>query len=379
MRRMAFGEVQDGKVSLLGLDGKPFEGRPEEIDLLLLSRLDCDVRCLELPPVAEREIPALVRYRLRSVYPGSLEHAVIDHVSQRRRGGLVAVVSIMERETLAKFRVAAPRASLSLLSVALLREPALQTMSCFVCGSSRYTEVLKLENGVLLDSVLVKRAGPCADEQRVQRLLGKSPPAPLLILAPRGELESTVQRLGAGGAPEKCALESLELPRRGAPPLFRPPRPWKAPRPAVVRAALAAAVVLLTVGVVRREVDRRQAELSLLRSAVLGSQTAGQRTADLLAQYSEASARVRELVRARPVDLYQFFCDLHDELGPGVLLQDLVLQGESFQFQALGPSPLALMQRFIADPRFHEVRLLQTTPLVDGSRHQFIVTGRYAE
>jgi hypothetical protein len=173
-------------------------------------------------------------------------------------------------------------------------------------------------------------------------------------------------------------MESLELSRRGTPALFRPRRRWKAPSPAVTRAALAAAIVLLSVGVVIRQVNLRQAELSLLRNAVLGSQAAGQRTADLVAQYSAASARVSDLTRDRPVDICQFFCDLRDELGPGVVLQDLVIQDGSFQFQAVGPGPLGLMQRFIADPRFQAVRLLQTTPLAGGSREQFIVTGRYA-
>jgi hypothetical protein len=396
MARAAFGELHDGETSLLGLDGKPFEGRAEEVDVLFLSRLDCDVRCLELPPVPERELPSLIRYRLRSVYPGSLEHVVVDHVAQRRGSGLIALVCILDREALEKFRRAAPRAALSLLSAALLRKPAPRPNGCIVCESPRYTEVLKFEDGVLLESVLVKRSGsPCdsgalsgstagsrSDAQKILRFLGNGALHAPLVLAPAADVEDAVRRLSADGAgpraPEARAMESLEFSRRGTAALFRPRRRWRPPRPAATRAGIAAAIVLLAVGLVLRQVNLRQAELSLLRSAVLGSQAAGQRTADLVAQYSAASARVSALTRDRPVDICQFFCDLRDELGPGVVIQDLVIQDGAFQFQAIGPGPLALMQRFIADPRFQAVRLLQTTPLAGGSRQQFIVTGRYA-
>lgn len=378
MARAAFGELHDGEAFLLGLDGKPWEGRPEDVEILLLSRLDCDVRCLELPPVSEHELASLIRYRLRSVYPGSLESTVIDHVPQRRGKGLVALVSIVDREVLEKLRRAAPRAALSLLSAALLRTTAARRNGYVVYESSGYTEVLRFADGVLLESVLVKRRGSPAEAPRIRRLLDGNGQTPPLFLAPREELDGAARLLWPDGTPETRSTESLDLTRRGTPALFQPRRRWKAPRPAVTRAALAAAIVLLCAGLVIRQVDVRRAELSMLRTAVLGSQAAGQRTAELVAQYSAASARVSELARDRPVDVYQFFCDLRDALGPGVVLQDLVLQDGAFQFQAVGPGPLGLMQRFITDPRFQAVRLLQTMPLQGGSRQQFIVTGRYA-
>lgn len=348
--RAAFAEIRNGEVALLGLDGEPFHGSPRDIDVLLLSRLDCDVRCLELPPVAEREIASLVRYRLRSVYPGSLENAAIHHLVQRRTDGLVAVVSIVERAALEKVRAAAPRAELALVATTLVGKPP-RAGGWVVCEAPGYTEALEFRDGLLVQSMLVRRNG-AASEQRLRRLLGGEPV-------------------------DALALTSVQPRRRGARSLFRPPRRWKVPRPAVTRAALAAAVVLFGVGLVQKQVSLRQAELATLRGAILGGQAAGQRTADLVAQYSAANDGLSRLVHERPVDVYQFFTDLRDELGPGVLVQDLVVQDGAFQLQAIGPSPLPLMQRFISDPRFQEVRLLQTTPLAEGSRQQFIVTGRY--
>jgi len=350
-RRTAFAEIRNGEAVLLALDGAPFEGKPEEVAILLLSRLDCDVRCLELPPVAEREMPSLLRYRLRSVYPGSLERAVIDHVAQRRGDKLVAVVSIVQKETLEKVRSAAPRAIIGLVATSLIALPRTRARGWVVCEGPGYTELARFEGGLLVESTLVKRGG-AASERRIRQLLG-------------GEV---VQRFDAA---------DVAFARRRTRSLFRPPRGWKAPRPGVTRLALAAVIVLLGLGLVQKKVSLRQGELAVLRDAVLGSQAAGQRTADLVAQYSAANARVCRLLQNRPVDVYRFFSDLRDELGPAVLLQDLVLQGQSFQLQAVGSSPLALMQRFVSDPRFQEVRLLQTTPLADGSRQQFIITGRY--
>ena len=79
------------------------------------------------------------------------------------------------------------------------------------------------------------------------------------------------------------------------------------------------------------------------------------------------------------MDVFQFFADLREELGSDVVVQDIVLQNASFQFQGTGPSPLGYMRRFLADPRFRDVRLLQTTPIPGTSRQQFIITGKYAK
>jgi len=371
-------------VSLTGLDGRAYEGSPERIEVLLLSRLDCEVRCLQLPPVAEHELPALIRYRIRSVYPGSLELVLMDQVVQRSGSGQVALVAIADRQAVEKFRRAAPKAILSLLSAALLRSPAFRREGvregAVVCESPQYAEVLRFQDGVLVESVLVKRSRPSSDAQKILRLLGDGAMRPALVLAPREDLEEAARRLRGPGeaAPEARAFESMELTRRGMPALFRPRRQLRLPRPALTRAVLGLAIALCAAGVVWRQAHLRQVELAGLRMAVLGSQVSGQRAADLAAEYAAVKTRVSALTANRPVDALQFFSDLRDEMGPGVSVQDLVLQNGSFQLQAVGPSPLALMQRFIADSRFHGVRLLQTTPLAGGASQQFIITGRYA-
>jgi len=381
--RLAFAELHGETVSLTGLDGKAYEGSPEQIDVLLLSRLDCEVRCLELPPVAERELPALIRYRIRSVYPGSLEPVLIDQVVQRRRSGQVAMVAIADRQAVEQFRRAAPKAVLSLLSAALLRSAAFRREGvcegAVVCESPRYAEVLRFQDGVLVESVLVKRSRPSSDAQKILHLLGDGAMRSALVLAPREELEEAAGRLRGQGDAELAAraIESMDFTRRGTPSLFRPRRQLRLPRPVLTRAALGLAIALCSVGIVWKQAHLRQVELSRLRTAVLGSQVSGQRAADLAAEYAAVKTRVSVLAASRPVDALQFFSDLRDELGPGVSVQDLVLQNGSFQLQAVGPSPLALMQRFIADPRFQAVRLLQTTPLAGGASQQFIITGRY--
>jgi len=175
------------------------------------------------------------------------------------------------------------------------------------------------------------------------------------------------------------AIESIRFSRRATPSLFHHPSPLKALRPSVTRTILSLLIVILGAGLLWKHVHLRQLELSQLRAAVAETQISGQRTADLSRQYSALTSRVSALLHKRPLDTLQFLLDLRDELGPDVTVQDLVLRNGSFQFQATGPGPLALMQRLVSDARFQDVRLLQTVPLANGSRQQFIVTGRYAK
>ncbi len=375
--RVAFGELRGENVVLTDAGGNELDHTSNRIDVVFLSRLDCEVKCLEVPPVPERELPALIRYRIRSVYPGSLENVAVDQIVQRGRGGLTAAVFLVDTATLQRYRAAAPGAALSLLSASLFRQPVSRNSSV-IHWSPRYAEVMRFDAGRLVESTLVKRSRPPTDAQRVTRLLAGAPPdhSPV-FLGTEAELLACREQFPFLEAQTR-AIESMDFARRRIPSLFRQQRRLQLPRPALTRAALAAIVVLLATGVFLRYLHFKEAELETLRVAVLGSQASDQKQADLAGQYKALESRVAGLIQNRPVNVFQFLADLRAQLGPGAWIQDIVLQNGSFQFQAVGSSPLAYMRRFLADPRFRDVRLLQTTPIPGTSRQQFIITGKYA-
>ena len=184
MARLAFGEVKGDAVVSQGLGGAPWEG-PVLPDIVLLSRLDCEVTCLQIPPVAEHELPSLIRYRIRSVYPGSLQNAVIDQVVQRGKSGQVAIVSVIDREVLEKYRRAAPRAILGLLSTTLPGMRGFPGDRPVVHWCSRYVELMKLDDGRVVESILVKRSRHSSDSQRIMKLLEDAEPGqPPVLIAP---------------------------------------------------------------------------------------------------------------------------------------------------------------------------------------------------
>ena len=382
MPRMMFAEIKKNRVILTDLAGAP-QLSAREGNVILLSRLDCAVVCLGIPHVSERDRDALIRYRMRSVYPGRLENALLDHVIQRKGRKTVAVAAIVDRETMARYRGAAPRAVFSLLSVALLTTNESRRDRSIVHWSTGYVEVMRFDSGVLLESTVIKRSRPAVDAVRIARLLASHDDArPPLVLAMGKELPALAGHLHllarSGTTPETKSVESIEFPRRTPRALFQPRPRFSAPRPAVARSILALLAALIFAASFLRYLDFRERELAELRRAVAGSQMLDRRQAELVVQLEALKVRMASLARDRPEDVCRLLSDLRSTLGPEVTIQDIVVRNRSFQFQGTGARPLVCMQRFTASPRFSDVRLLQTTPVSGTGQQRFIVTGKHS-
>ncbi|RPJ03259.1 MAG: hypothetical protein EHM28_15640, partial [Spirochaetaceae bacterium] len=54
---------------------------------LFMSRLDFNCKIIPVPPVADEEIGEILRYKIRSLYPGDPEHTVFDYKIFQSRSG----------------------------------------------------------------------------------------------------------------------------------------------------------------------------------------------------------------------------------------------------------------------------------------------------
>lgn len=379
--RVVFGELRNEGVVLRDASGERVDSSSSPVHTLVVSRLDCDVKLIEVPPVASGDLEGLLRYRLRAIYPGDLDRVAVDHLLQRNAAGSGVVVAIMDRERLEAYRRAAPGARIVLASTLLLSSSA-EAISeeSIVYWADAYAEVMRFKDGALVDSVLMRREHRSADFARLLRLLGNES-RPVRLIAAKNEIEG-IERWRDGGLLNGTTisvspLELLRPLRKRTGALFQERKTRRVIRPLLLRSLLGTAVVLLALGLFYKRIAYTQEEVARYRAAVTSSQQEGIGTARLQAQYANLEKELGRLSARRPVNAYRFLSELRGVLGPHVFVEDLVLQKRHFQLQAVGADALAIMERFRTDPRFRAATLLETTPLRGTGREQFVVTGSY--
>lgn len=379
--RVVFGELTGDGVVLRDALGEPVNGLSAPIETVVVSRLDCDVKLIDVPPVASSDLDGLLRYRLRAIYPGDLDRVVVDHLIQRGKAGSNAVVAIMERDRLEAYRRAAPGARMTLPSTLL----ALSLGEAIggervVYWANAYAEVMRFVEGRLVDSILMRREHRSSDLSRLFRLLGDEA-GTIHLIATRNEIEGIEhwreRGLLNGAAVEVSPLELLRPPRKHAGVLFQERKQRMVINTLLLRSLLVAAIVALALGLFYKRIAFADTELARYRAAVAASQQAGLGTARIEARYASLEKELVRLSVRRPLDAYQFLSELRGVLGPRVFVEDLVLQKRHFQFQAVGADALGIMERFRANSHFTAVTLLETTPLHHTGRELFVVTGSY--
>ena len=368
---LAYGEVGSHGLHLIAPDGVE---RVEQAQLVLLSRLDYDVRCLELPMVPSHEIDSLIRYRIRSVYPGDPKLITIDHRTQRRSGRTLAFIAIIENETLAMYR--ASGAQLVTLAEILRRSLPLAGNGRFLHVTPRYLELLRYEDSFIVESRFIERTGLAAELANGLKTAGEDGGRLRIVAGAREReaVESLMELRAFATPPEIVAVESLRPRHRGIEPAFRLPRKRGiALPPFIAGTALAGTAAAIAIALFYRYVGTQERELELHKIART-EQTDG--TAVEAAGRADALRKeLWELIEGRPSDAYLLLSGLRSVLGPDILVTDLVVKSGSFQLQAQGIDPLAVMERFSADVHFKKVRLLQTSPIAGSRTEQFTVSG----
>jgi hypothetical protein len=351
------GEMAGGRVARSGA------GR---FDALLLSRLDVDLRVLDLPPIAGRDIEGLIRFKLRSLFPGSPRETSFDYRVTRRGRTRRAIVFVARTSTVEAYRAVAGRRPLvppcRLLSG---RVPRHGTFRAWV-GDGRWAELLEYRDGLLESSRVVRRErgdwGPVA---------AAATAAPLLVIAPREDLEGLAGADGAALLP----LESAGLRGVGPRGLFAAPARTPVVSPAA-RAAMLAAVVLGLGVLVLNRVARREEERAGRLLEVVSTLEREARTSLETRREAEALRIERDRLDAGiPPDRYRVLAELSAVFAGAVRVRRVSFRDDRFQVEASGGDPLALMEALKARDGFRELELSPVVPDAASREERFSIAG----
>jgi hypothetical protein len=332
--RLDRGAMAGGRVTRAG--SGPF-------DALLVSRLDFDVLVLDIPPIPHRELEGLVRYKLRSRYPGDPRQTSFDYRLVHRGKVRRAIVFVARTSTVEAYRAVAGRRPLvAPCQLVDRRVPRRGVFHAWI-GDGRWAEVLEYRDGVLETSRVVRRG------------TGDWP---------------------AGGDDTiSLPLASLQLRRDGLKGLFPTPGPGPTV-PAGVRMTLLAATILV-LGVLvlfrfaRREearVDRLQAIARSMEQEALASHALRQEVNALLLERDWLDASV-------PQDRYRLLAELSAVLVDAARLRAIELRDDRFQLEATGGDPLALMEALEARDGFDGLQLSQVVPDAASGTERFAISG----
>jgi len=365
VNRVACGEEHEGRIVLRRLgDGRELDGS-DPFDSVLVSRLDCDVRVVEIPPVPEREVHALLRYRLRSLYPGSSEETVIDH---RLIGDGRALLLIMRRDILELYRRAAGRRRL-LLPFELFerqagRRDALRVW--FLAGS--WQEHLVFRRGAVESSGLYRADG---DTSELRPLEQGIPPETLAIPALyfASAAEPTEPPPGA------LVVSAADLHVGSAAGVFRERRRGLSWGLRVL--ALASLAALLGLLVLYRFVGTVERRAEALRQAAADLQAVSARILLLQDEIGDLERSIGVLEARRPLDVYAALSAVGRTLGGEATIESLVLRGGAFQIEAVASDPLGIMERFRRSESFEEAKLSQVVPDPRTGAERFSFSGSF--
>ncbi len=379
MTTIGCAELKGGRVSLFGLlDGKPLapDSRPEHV---LMSRTDFDVQIVDIPPVSDKELEGLLRYRLRSIYPGSPAATAFDYRMGPEEGGRRATLFICPRAALEKYRAAAGQARL-LLPWSFTAELGKRKGDAVILFLGRgYAELSVYRGGILQGCSVRQRAGLSSEKLSavLKTLPEEARKLPCILVAPDGDLEKGKDlpaEIGKGV--ELITYSRLVREVKKPDALFQE----KKKKPVLLSpmgrvAGLAALVVVLGVLIFVKLIASTDSRYEQLRKLDSTLETQSRRIVGMEGEVDSLSAQLSSLKARQPLDVYLLFSELSSVLGSGTRIRTITLRGDSFQIEAVGTNPLKLMEEFRSHPSFSDVKLSQVIPDAASGRERFSFSG----
>ena len=344
-----------------------------------MSRMDFDVQIVDIPPVSDKELEGLLRYRLRSIYPGSPAATAFDYRMGAEEGGRRAALFICPRAVLEKYRAAAGQARLLLpwsLTDALGRRKGNVVIVFLGRGCA---ELSVYRGGALRGSFVRPRAALSAERFNalVKTLPEDAKKLPCILIAPDGDLEKGKDLPAEiGGEVEIIPYSRLVQEVRKPDALFQEKK--RTPvflSPAGRIAGLAALAVVLAAMIfvkVTASLESRYEQLKKLDSTL---EAQSRKVVGMETQVDALSQELAGLKERQPLDVYLLFSELSSVLGSGTRIRTITLRGDSFQIEAVGTNPLKLMEDFRSHPSFSDVKLSQVIPDAASGRERFSFSG----
>ncbi len=349
-------------------------------DALLASRLDFTVRVVDIPPVSESEVENLLRFKLRSVYPGNpadteLDYTVVGEGKKKR-----ALLFICRRATLERYRKAAGQKPI-LLPWSLTRGLVGKRTDAVVWFVHRdWVEVSVSIGGLPISATVHPRArGSDFDLCAAAGMLPEDVRSlQCIVVCPADEVESIKSRIPEADAPRTRYVTFNQLTERGAPALFTAKKQRRALlSPAARLGILGAAVVLLTAVLFIKLITSAEAKYTQLVQLHASLEAENRRIVSIQGEVKSMSDQLAALQARESPNAYHFLSEIAAVFGSAARVRSFTLSAASFQVDAVGTGPLKLMEGFKNHPLFTDVKLAQVTPDAATGTERFSISGVY--
>jgi len=378
VKEVMYGAIEKGRVVVRDVSGHRVEGSLRSSNVVVLSRADYDLYCIDRVSGAAARRAAACRARVASLYPGELESVEIE--ARRGRRGRPAVIMLMRRDKLIEYRAVAGKAGLCAFYQLLETKIPQGFCGVAVQWASGHIEVLRFDGGRLAESLIAARCGSPDDGRRVLRLVnslsrGTGNGEPIYLIAPAGEIEE-VTPFAAARPVVPLPIESFAT--------FPMLECWfrvRTPPRQLLRELLAPALLLVVAA----------GALAAYRQSHLppphfGQTTEAERPGEIgIGAGTDAiTALEREysqLEEERPVDLYSLLAELAHSLDRSARVDELTLAGDSFELHLQGGSAIDASRRLSKNEHLRDVALVEAQyyPERAAARPEetFLIKGRY--
>jgi hypothetical protein len=369
---------------------KPFDqlhplDTQREYTALMISRLDIELHFVDLPPIQDHEIGDLLKYKLRSIYPGTPEKTVFDYIVLGKKNRKYAALFITQKHVIEAYKdIAGGRPLFAPLSlIHPLTERYVDKRCVFAFLHSQWIEVLVYTEGGFKSSCVVRRDDSIHDDlTKLPSIFPESWEDCVIVFLCAGYAHEELQQpLLSWEYIEKIDFEIVTLNNltrtvlRKSDFLFTEKKDRSHFTQKILLPSLVIVTLLMAVAVLGKQLHFKKVYYHELIARVQKLEANRDQVDRIQREIAAIEGELQAVRERTPNDMYLILSELSEILDQQTKITHFVVERNRFQVEGFGPNPLMLMDRFAANEHFEEVKLSQIVPLKDGDTKRFKVSG----
>ncbi len=352
---------------------------------LMMSRLEFDVKILELPSIPAKEIEGFLSYKINSLYPGQPEETVFDYLKLNINKKKYAVLFISQKSILNEYQKIAGGRPLFLpftIIHSLVNKYAGQDI-IFLFWHRLWIEALVFpENEAPTSFILKRRKNITLDIDRVNKALpGDIDRFRAVIFCSDREKELLTEGINRLAVKDEASeihsiTETLSKITKKTEFLFAKKKRKGLVQQKIRLQILIAVMLFLGVFLFKKNVNQKEVYFQDLKNHLDSLQKQTSKVISIQSEIDDLQERLAIIKGKKPIEPYLILSELASILKPGTKIQSFILEKNYFQLEAVGPNPLDLMEIFKTKALFGNVKLVQIVPIKDSDKELFKITGK---
>lgn len=385
MNRCVFTEKIDGTYQLYLFDDDEMVDNTYRFDALMMSRPDFDIKVIKIPNVQHGDEHDLLRYRIRSLYPGTPEETVFDHQIVNMRKERHAILFITKKHILEEYREIGNKKPLFLpYTIVNSSIKKYADKNCVAVFLHKYwTEILEFQQGILDSSIVlnIEKDIILKDFVKLQEFLPeRKDDSSFVFFCSKSNVSGLQEVIGKSVISNNTyeivsieeQLDSLKIKNRF---LFAEKRKRRL-IPQKTRILLLVFLVLVLSGLgLFKYVSYKEQYKSLLAEQLSSLEKQYYRIASIKEETEDLESTFKILEEQQPIDVYLVLSRIFEVIGDRTLVTYFTFDNGSFQFEAVGSDALVLIQKFNSHPDFSDIKILQIVLDKGSDIERFRITG----